>query len=82
MSKYLFQDAEIGDEVNFCGHRLEVKPQKGHCPDCFFHGRTCSGIACTGYEREDGNSVYYKEIKKKTTIKHHLTPNNYGTTER
>ena len=64
MSTYLFSDARVGDVVDFCGHQLEVREQRGRCPQCFFHGRICSGIACTGYERTDGQSVYYKEIKK------------------
>ena len=64
MSTYLFQDAKVGDVVRFDGHQLEVREQRGRCPQCFFHGRICSGIACTGYEREEGISVYYKEIKK------------------
>ena len=70
MSTYLFQEAKIGDVVDFCGHQLEVRKSTGHCPRCFFQKRICSGIACTGYEREQGCSVYYKEVKK----------NHHGTT--
>ncbi len=65
MSSYLFQNAKVGDVVDFCGHQLEVKRSQGHCPLCFFHRRICSGIACTGYEREEGISVYYKQLKSK-----------------
>ncbi len=65
MSSYLFQDAKVGDVVRFDGHQLEVREQRGRCPQCFFHGRICSGIACTGYERTDGLSVYYKQLKTK-----------------
>ena len=67
MSSYLFQDAKVGDVVRFDGHQLEVREQRGRCPQCFFHGRICSGIACTGYERADGQYVYYKELKKKAS---------------
>ena len=63
--KYMFDETKVGDVVSFDGHRLEVREQKGRCPQCFFHGRICSGIACTGYERTDGQNVYYKELKKK-----------------
>lgn len=62
---FMFEDAKIGDKVEIDGHHLMVKEQKGHCPDCFFHSRICSGIACTGYERTDGESVYYVELKPK-----------------
>ena len=65
MSSYLFQDAKVGDVVRFDGHRLEVREQKGHCPDCFFHSRVCSGVACTAAEREDMNYIYYKQLKTK-----------------
>ena len=65
MSTYLFQEARIGDVVELDGQRMEVKRNQGHCPDCFFHSRICSGIACTGYERTDGESVYYVELKPK-----------------
>lgn len=64
MSTFLFSDARVGDVVDFCGHQLEVRKSTGHCPGCFFQKRICSGIACTGYERTDGNSVYFKELKK------------------
>ena len=66
MASYMFQDAKVGDVVRFDGHRLEVREQKGHCPQCFFHDKICSGIACTGYERTDNQPVYYKELKKKS----------------
>lgn len=65
MSKYLFADAAIGSEVNYCGHRLEVKRNQGRCPECFFRNKICSGIACLSYERDDQNPVYFKEITNK-----------------
>lgn len=61
MSSYLFQDAKIGDVVELDGHQLEVKKNKGHCPQCFFHKRICSGVACLSWEREEGTPAYYKE---------------------
>ena len=64
--KYMFDETKVGDVVSFDGHRLEVKLSRGHCPQCFFRTRFCSGIACTGYERADGQNVYYKELKKKS----------------
>ena len=63
--KYMFDETKVGDVVSFDGHRLEVKLSRGHCPQCFFHGRFCSGIACMWNERTDGQNVYYKELKKK-----------------
>ncbi len=65
MSKYLFSDAKTGNTVVFEGHQLEVREQRGHCPECFFHDRICTGIACLACERKDLIPVYYKEIKKK-----------------
>ena len=61
----MFDETKVGDVVSFDGQRLEVKLSRGHCPQCFFHTRICSGIACMWNERTDGQNVYYKELKKK-----------------
>ena len=81
MSTYLFQDARIGDEVNFDGQQLKVKRSQGHCPQCFFHKRICSGIACLSWEREEGIPAYYKRIPKKKNVSisnHHPSSDNHG----
>jgi len=65
--KYMFDETKVGDVVSFDGHRLEVKLSRGHCPQCFFRTRFCSGIACMWNERTDGQNVYYKELKKKAS---------------
>ena len=63
----MFDETKVGDVVSFDGHRLEVKLSRGHCPQCFFRTRFCSGIACMWNERTDGQNVYYKELKKKAS---------------
>ena len=77
MSKYRYADARIGDMVQWEHHLLKVKPNAGHCPDCFFYDKTCSGIACVSEEREEEGNVWYKLIKN-------LKPENsyYGTIKR
>ena len=67
MSTYLFQEARVGDEVNFNGHKLEIAldEEDNKCKDCFFNNLTCWGVSCIPKERVDHKSVYYKEIKKK-----------------
>lgn len=77
MSRYRYADAKIGDIVQWENKLLKVKPNCGHCPDCFFYNKNCSGVACVSAEREEDGNVWYKEIKN-------LKPNDidYGTTER
>jgi len=66
MSTYLFQEARVGDEVNFNGHKLVIAldEEDNKCKDCFFNNLTCWGVSCIPKERVDHKSVYYKEIKK------------------
>ena len=78
MSKYRYADARIGDMVQWEHHLLKVKPNSGHCPDCFFYDKICSGVACISEEREEEGNVWYKEIKN-------LKPQGrsyYGTVKR
>jgi len=70
MSTYLFQEARVGDEVNFNGHKLVIAldEEDNKCKDCFFNNLTCWGVSCIPKERVDHRSVYYKEIKKKKRL--------------
>jgi len=42
MSTYLFQEARVGDEVNFNGHKLVIAldEEDNKCKDCFFNNLT------------------------------------------
>ena len=61
MSRYRYADAKIGDIVQWENKLLKVKPNFGHCPDCFFYNKNCSGVACVSAEREEDGNVWYKD---------------------
>lgn len=66
----MFEKAKVGDIVEY-GYPffhvfLQVVKSEDlyfQCDKCYFHRRSCPGIACLSIEREDGNSVYFVEYK-------------------
>ena len=59
------KELKVGERVTITLEAVERKNSDRGCRDCFFGDVSkCLGISCRSYERSDGKSVIFKEVKE------------------